>query len=213
MNNVAAAAPKKLDQAKRRGRPPQALGPALDRTRLVFTMLEMAREGGMDSLNIRPVAKRLGVSPRLIYHHVQDKDEMLCLLTDAILRGRLPDLSDSDWQSRLRSLARAVRLAYRDFPGSAAFILAHTPNDLSQPNALAFREAVTAALKDAGLTERQCEEMRIVFSVVVLGGVVLAESRRDDHPGMGLPQDVIEAASERATDVMIAGVLAAVPER
>ena len=34
-----------------------------------------------EALNIRPVAQRLGVSPRLLYHHVRDKEAMLALLT------------------------------------------------------------------------------------------------------------------------------------
>ncbi len=42
----------------RRGRRPLAEGPALDRSRLVQVLLEMAREGGVEALNIRARGKR-----------------------------------------------------------------------------------------------------------------------------------------------------------
>jgi len=166
----------------------------------------MARSGGIESLNIRPVAQRLAVSPRLLYRHVRDKEEMLGLLTDEILRGRMPDLSAPDWESRLRGIARAVYLAYRDFPGSAAFILSRSANRLEQPNALAIRRAIFAALDEAGLTRRQSEEMLVLFSVVVLGNVVVAESLGGNDERLAMQRDVVEAAFTRATDMLIAAI-------
>ncbi|PHP19593.1 TetR family transcriptional regulator [Sphingobium sp. IP1] len=192
----------------RRGRPPQSDGPALDRARLVATLLHMARSGGIEALNIRPVAQRLGVSPRLLYHHVRDKEAMLALLTDEILRGRMPDLSAPDWESRLRSIARAVHMAYRDFPGSAAFILSRSANRLDLPNALAIRRAIFAALAEAGLTQEQSEEMLVIFSVIVLGNIVVAESLDDNDDRLAMQRNVVEAALTRATDMLLTAVRA-----
>lgn len=196
-------------RASRRGRPPQSEGPALDRGRLIATLLDMARSGGIESLNIRPVAQQLGVSPRLLYHHVRDKQEMLGLLTDEILRDRMPDLSAPDWESRLRGIARAVHLAYRDFPGSAAFILSRSADRLEQSNALAIRQAIFTALDEAGLTQRQSEEMLVIFSVVILGNVVVAESLSDDDARLAMQRDVVEAAFTRATDMLLGAIHAA----
>lgn len=195
-----------LARIARRGRPPQSEGPALDRSRLIAALLDMAQSGGIESLNIRPVAQRLGVSPRLLYHHVRDKEEMLGLLTDEILRGRMPDLSAPDWESRLRSIARTVHLAYRDFPGSAAFILSRSANRLEQPNALAIRRAIFEALAEAGLTRQQSEEMLVVFSVIVLGNVVVAESLTDNDERLAMQRDVVEAAFTRATDMLLTAI-------
>ncbi|AJR25441.1 MULTISPECIES: TetR family transcriptional regulator [Sphingobium] len=197
-----------LARISRRGRPPQCEGPALDRARLVATLLDMARSGGIDALNIRPVAQRLGVSPRLLYHHVRDKEAMLALLTDEILRGRMPDLSAPDWESRLRSIARAVHMAYRDFPGSAAFILSRSANRLELPNALAIRRAIFTALEEAGLSRRQSEEVLVIFSVIVLGNVVVAESLDDNDDRLAMQRNVVEAALTRATDMLLTAIRA-----
>lgn len=198
-----------LARVPRRGRPPQAEGPALDRERLVAALLDMARSGGIDAINFRAVAQRLNVSPRLLYHHVRDKEELLGLLTDAILRDRMPDLSAPDWESRLHNIARAVQFAYRDFPGSAAFILSRSANQLAQPNALTIRQAIFSALDQAGLTREQSEELLVIFSVVVLGNVVVAESLGQTDDRLAMRRDVVEAAFARATEMFIAEVRAA----
>lgn len=197
-----------LARTSRRGRPPQSEGPALDRARLVATLLDMARSGGIEALNIRPVAQRLGVSPRLLYHHVRDKEAMLALLTDEILHGRMPDLSAPHWESRLRNIARAVHMAYRDFPGSAAFILSRSANRLELPNALAIRRAIFTALDEAGLSRRQSEEVLVIFSVIVLGNVVVAESLSDNDDRLVMQRDVVEAALNRGTDMLLTAIRA-----
>lgn len=196
----------------RRGRRPLADGPALDRTRLVETLLGMAREGGVASLNIRPVAQALGVSPRLIYHHVRDKEEMLGLLTDEILRDNMPDLSSPDWEVRLRNIIRAVHGAYYDVPGSAAFILSRSANRLEQPYALRIREAIFAALEQAGLTPSQSEEFLILFSVVVLGNVMVAEDLPESAARLAVQREKVEAAFSRSTEMMLAAIRKAAEE-
>ena len=152
----------------------------------------MARSDGIEALNIRPVAQRLGVSPRLLYHHVRDKEAMLALLTDEILRGRMPDLSAPDWESRLRS--------------TAAFILSRSANRLEQPNALTIRRAIFEALAEAGLTQQQSDEMLVIFSVIVLGNVVVSESLDDNDDRLAMQRNVVEAALTRATDMLLTAI-------
>ena len=196
----------------RRGRRPLSEGPALDRARLVETLIRMAREGGVAALNIRPVAQELSVSPRLIYHHVRDKEAMISLLTDEILHDRMPDLTARDWETRLRTIVAAVHLAYRDFPGSAAFILSRSANRLEQPHALAIRVAIFSALEQAGLNPAQREEMLILFSVVVLGNVVLAEGLPTSDTKLAMAREKVDAAFRRSVDMLSAAIRAAAAE-
>lgn len=197
----------------RRGRRPQAQGPALDRQRLVRVLLDLARSGGVDSLNIRSVAQLLGVSPRLIYHHVSSKAEMLTLLTDEILRDRMPEMAAGSWEERLRAIATTVQLAYRDYPGSAAFILSRSANRLRDGHALQVREAIFRALRDAGLRRSQQEELLILFSVVVLGNVMVAESLRGGDGDLAVARQQVESAFARSTDMLILAVKAAASEQ
>lgn len=193
-------------QTRKRGRRPLTEGPALDRERLIEGLIGMAREGGIASLNIRPVAQALGVSPRLIYHHVRDKEDMLALLTDEIVRRNMPDLSPADWEERLRNIVTAVHFAYRDVPGSAAFILSRSANRLEQPHALKIREAIFGALDQAGLPPERRGEILILFSVIVLGNVIVAESLPGDDERLAMQRDQVEAAFQRSTDLLIAAI-------
>jgi AcrR family transcriptional regulator len=190
----------------RRGRRPLSEGPALDRERLIRALLEIAGTGGIGALNIRSVALALGVSPRLIYTQVRDKEDMLALLTDEIMRDRMPDLSDADWRARLRAIAGAVQGAYRGYPGSAAFILSRSANRLEQPNALCIREAIFGALQQAGLSKARQEEMLILFSVVTLGNVVVAESLPADDREMAMARGQVESALARGTEMLIQAI-------
>lgn len=198
----------KILRPARRGRRPREQGPALDRARLVETALSFARSGGLESLNIRTVASGLGVSPRLIYHHVRDKEELLALLTDAVLDGRMPDLAPDDWETRLRNVAQAVQFAYREYPGSAAFILSRSANRLEQPNALKIRTALFEAFAQAGLEREQQHEMLVLFSIIVLGNVVVAESLPDEGR-LAMQRETLEAAFARGVEMLVAAVRAA----
>lgn len=50
------------------------------RRRLVEEAILMLREGGLESLSLRRLAERVGVSQTALYHHFQDKQGLLCAL-------------------------------------------------------------------------------------------------------------------------------------
>src|SRR3546814_7236553 len=99
----------------RRGRRRLDEGPALDRQRLTATLIALARTEGVEALNMRRVARELGVSARLLYHHVRNMDEMVELIADEITGLAQPDLEHDDWEQRLRSVVTNARRAYQQF--------------------------------------------------------------------------------------------------
>ena len=52
----------------------------LDRHRIAATAMEMIDEVGVEKLTMRALAARLDVSAMALYHHVEDKDELLRLV-------------------------------------------------------------------------------------------------------------------------------------
>jgi AcrR family transcriptional regulator len=50
------------------------------RRRLVEEAITMLREGGLESLSLRRLAERVGVSQTALYHHFQDKQGLLCAM-------------------------------------------------------------------------------------------------------------------------------------
>ena len=70
---------------------------ALDRERIAATAMEVIDEVGVEKLTMRAVAARLDVSAMALYHHVEDKDELLRLVGDDVLGHiELPDPDSGD---------------------------------------------------------------------------------------------------------------------
>lgn len=90
---------------------------------LVAAAFEAARAAGPDAIQIRPLAKELGVSPSAAYRHVPDRDHLLAevsrLARQELARRQLVarDATTTPRRAAQRSRARfrAVGRAYIDF--------------------------------------------------------------------------------------------------
>lgn len=110
-------------------------------------------ERGFDSLTMRRLAERCGVTAMSLYRHVRTKEELLAVLADRLLDDLdVPDLTGLSWQDEVSAVFRALHrmwLAHPEFGQIAA----------SQPvdGKVAHRwmERVLAALERGGLSDRQ----------------------------------------------------------
>lgn len=162
-----------------RGRPRVGSATKLDRELLIKTLRILVEKKGVEALSMRSLAAELNVSPRLLYKHIRDKDEMIELLGDAISGEYLsiiPDLSLLDWETRLRSIANANSKALVHYPGFATLVLERAVSTLTQPSSSEIRNTVIHALVDAGLSPEFVELFYLQFQVLILGNVVLRES-------------------------------------
>jgi AcrR family transcriptional regulator len=191
---------------RRRGRRRLEDGPALDRERLIQALLTITETEGLQAVNMRRVARDLGVSTRLIYHHVADKDEMIDLLADHILGRHLPDLSSGDWETRLRRIADASRAALARHPGLAAELLSRSTRRVDQPNALWVRRELRRALADAGLDEALVDMAYVQFSVIVLGSLVLLEGLQGEGSESAVPASRAQTSIDLGLDLLMFGI-------
>jgi len=94
-----------------------ALPPPIDRERIVCVALALLDEVGLDGLNMRRLADRLGITAPTLYWYLRDKEELLGLLADAISGEVSTPDADMPWRARLEALLweqRCVLLAHRD---------------------------------------------------------------------------------------------------
>lgn len=140
-------------------------------------------ESGVDSLNMRAVAERLGTGPSSLYAHFAGKDELLAAMIDRVA-GNLPiaEVGNGPWQDQLRDAIRAIRselAAHRDLA------LAALGNVPTGPNALRWVNGILGVLRDAGLPDHV-----IAYAVDILplyaNATAFEESlyRAKDDPGM-----------------------------
>ena len=90
----------------------------LDRDVIVDAALRIVEEHGFSGLTMRALATELGLSPMAVYHHVRNKDELVRLAADSVLRQvEIPGPEYGDWAARILLLNQRARAIHRRYPG------------------------------------------------------------------------------------------------
>ena len=83
----------------------------LSRDRILQAALELADEGGIESLTMRKLGQVLGFEAMSLYNHVANKDDVLDGILDLVLdETELPSPA-GDWHTAIRSSAISVHQA------------------------------------------------------------------------------------------------------
>jgi AcrR family transcriptional regulator len=86
---------------------PASRRPAHTRADIARAALEIADSQGFDAVSMRRVAERLGAGTMTLYHYVRNKDELIALMSDAVMAEVVVpegELSD-DWRTALTQIA------------------------------------------------------------------------------------------------------------
>ncbi len=74
----------------------------LSRERVLAAAIELADEGGIESLTMRKLAQALGVEAMSLYNHVANKGDIVDAIVDRIVSEiELP--ADGDWETAIRT--------------------------------------------------------------------------------------------------------------
>jgi AcrR family transcriptional regulator len=121
----------------------------LTRERVVAEALAAISADGAQALSMRAIAARLGVVPGALYRHVRSKEQLYDLVLDEVLAEAAAPLAPAaPWHAEITALARRLRAALENHPGTAALLKDRDP---VSPAALALAEAFLAPLRAAGL--------------------------------------------------------------
>lgn len=86
---------------------PASRRPAHTRADIARAALEIADSQGFDAVSMRRVAERLGAGTMTLYHYVRNKEELIALMSDAVMAEVVVpegELSD-DWRTALTQIA------------------------------------------------------------------------------------------------------------
>ena len=150
----------------------------LTREAVLSAAQRVIEDVGFEATSLRAVATRLDVSPAAIYHHVEDKSDLLDAVADAfvareVLADLPPDLPPVD---AVRELGRRLNRAGVDHPGLLLAIVGHLPE--RAPSAQEqFGERLLGLLVEAGATPDRAQLLcRVIVSLAA--GSAAAESNR-----------------------------------
>jgi AcrR family transcriptional regulator len=141
-------------------------GLPLGRERVLEAAFAVAEREGLERLSMRLVARELNVSTMALYRHVTNKDDLLDGLVERLLGElQLPDDS-RPWDERLRALASELRGLANRHPGLFVLLLQRRAVGAGATRA---REAELRALREAGLDQKEAEQLERLLSTVVMG--------------------------------------------
>jgi AcrR family transcriptional regulator len=121
----------------------------LDRERILRAALELADEGGIESLTMRKLAQRLGFEAMSLYYYVDGKDDVVDGILDLVLEeSELPPPAE-DWVAAVRTSAISVHAALRRHPWAANALMA--PGRVRQAR-LRYMESLLGLLREAGFS-------------------------------------------------------------
>ncbi|BBZ27311.1 hypothetical protein MMAD_16060 [Mycolicibacterium madagascariense] len=167
---------------------PSAVRAPLDRPRIAATAMEMIDEVGVEKLTMRAVAARLDVSAMALYHHVEDKDELLRLVGDDVLgHVELPDPDSGDWRELFVSTSMAAVDALLEVRGLSPVLL----TSKMLPNARRLVKFCIHQFERGGLSRAAAQEVYAGVQTLVLGRLLIEESSNFHVSATPHPDDEI----------------------
>jgi AcrR family transcriptional regulator len=122
----------------------------LSKERVLRAAVDLADQGGIDSLSMRKLAQALGVEAMSLYNHVQNKSDILDGIVDVVVNEiELAPGDAADWQTSMRQrviAARAVLLRHPWAPG-----VIESRKNMS-PSMLRYMDSAIGILRDGGFS-------------------------------------------------------------
>ncbi|MFG3258202.1 GntR family transcriptional regulator [Streptomyces sp. NPDC048172] len=168
----------------------------LNRERVVRTAVALADAEGLAALSMRAVAARLGTAAMSPYRHVEGKDHLVRLMTDAVYGELdLPRPAPEFWRDRLEAGARALWSLHRAHPWLAHAGPLNRP--LMAPNVLTYSDWMLAALEGLDLPPSRMFDVNVLLYGYVQGLAVHLEREAHAEAASGVTEDEWLAAQER----------------
>ncbi|WP_051811883.1 TetR/AcrR family transcriptional regulator C-terminal domain-containing protein [Kitasatospora sp. MBT63] len=147
----------------------EAATPQLTREALVTAALRILERDGVNGLSMRRLAAELGVKAASLYWHVRNKEQLLDLLTDALMADAVPPPRRGSWRDQLREYGlrhRSHLLGRRDAAKVVAGRLA------PGPHLLRLMEDQLDRLREAGFSDADAAQINYLLGAYVHGFVL-----------------------------------------
>lgn len=175
----------------------------LSRRSIAAAALEIIDSDGLAGLNMRGLARRLGVEAGSLYHHVASREDLLDEVIELINEDvDLSPLSGYErWQDGLERFARGYHLAFAAHPEMVAVAMRRP---IQTPAALELYDSELALLLDAGWDPARAMAIITSLDHLILGSALetfaagfdrAPADYASEHPNLAH----VLAGSERAT--------------
>ena len=173
---------------------------SLDRAAILAAALELVDEVGLDGLNMRALAQRLGVGTMSLYHWLPNKDALLDGIVEALLLGiEIPPADAGSWEERALLMARSLRTVALQHPNAVPIMVTRP---FATGDALRPCNAAFDVLAEAGLTREQALLAFRTIVAYVLGFVMMETAGFFGKDGYGRdPDELIRLGLPRLAEM------------
>jgi TetR/AcrR family tetracycline transcriptional repressor len=148
------------------GRPP------LTRERVVDAALHVMDEEGLDAVSMRRVARAVGVEAMSLYHHVEDKEDLLDGICERVMAEFDFPEPVEDWAENCRRGARAWRRLLQAHP-AVMRLFAEQRGPVRSIDSMRPMEFALRILKSSGLSDRDTAQAFHAFGGYIQGFVMM----------------------------------------
>ena len=126
----------------------------LSRDRVLRAAVELADEGGIESLTMRRLAEKVGSAPMSLYYHVANQEALLDGVADHVLGEIIEatseiDAASGDWKAVLRRRILAARAVLLRHPWAPPLIQSRTNMSMAS---FRYFDSLIGLLLDAGFS-------------------------------------------------------------
>ncbi|WP_329466849.1 TetR/AcrR family transcriptional regulator [Streptomyces sp. NBC_01431] len=171
--------------------------------RIVRAAIELLDDEGLDGLNMRSLAKRLGSAPTAVYWHIKTKDDLVRLAGDAIwYEVELPDLDAADWRTAAAAHATGMHAMLTRHPWLGQAFGSHLLHGAGQAR---HNDLSLAIYEKAGFAAADADRAAATVFTFVLGSTLgpaaqVSLNRRLNKDGADGEQRMADAM-KRATEI------------
>lgn len=171
--------------------------------RIVRAAIELLDDEGLDGLNMRSLARRLGSAATAVYWHIKTKDELVRLASDAAWQEvELPDLDATDWRTAATAQAAAMHAMLTRHPWLGQAFGSHL---MHGPGQARFDDLSLAVYEKAGFAADDADRAAATVFIFVLGSALgpaaeVSLKRRLGKNGADAEQLMADAMTRAAED-------------
>jgi AcrR family transcriptional regulator len=171
--------------------------------RIVHAAIELLDDEGLDGLNMRSLAKRLGSAATAIYWHIKTKDDLVRLASDAIWHEiEQPDLDATDWRTAATTQAAGMHAMLARHPWLGQVFGSHL---LYGPGQARHNDLSLAIYEKAGFAAADADRAAATVFIFALGSALgpaaqVSLNRRLSRNGANAEQSMTDAMT-RATEI------------
>jgi len=169
--------------------------PLISKRAALQAALDIIDTEGIDALSIRYLAEKLGVNGASLYHHFQNKDEIVVGAAKLALEDvRAPQGHEEPWQVWLLRNARRLRVAFREHPDLVPVMLRREPLGIG----IAQLDASVAMLEEEGVPIGAIAPMMEALELYAIGSALHEAGAGTTDPDPKRAPHLARAEAERA---------------